>query len=286
MLRAPLEMLRTVVGGLAVALLATPLVAPHAASAADGRWMPVEVGTKKTFVHRQDRELESEGASLGDERMVGTREEWVIAPPSSMPEVTAEVRVTTTLAGTEGEQTETQRVFVSPTPSAYQIHAAEFEANGQRYAIRYPRPAVALAENVGPGERWHVSSEDVGGLTGETWGEVVGIQDARTPAGLFEGCLVVRYTVELSGTLEVPGAGTMDVSDGRMVVTEWHAKDVGLVLAKEELSETLVAANGTEVVARMTSQSALKQLEGAASPAAPEDAMLDASNAMESLPLE
>ncbi len=114
-----------------------------------------------------------------------------------------------------------------------------------------------------------MSNEDVAGLRGETWGEVIGIQDARTPAGLFEQCLVVRYTVELSGTLEVPGVGAMDVVEGHAVVTEWHAKGIGLVLAKEELSETLVGPNGAEVVAEMKSQSALKHFEGMSLAASP-----------------
>jgi len=237
------------------------------AAADDVNWMPLEIGSQKTFVHRQDRTLASQGASLGEVRWLGTREERVVAPPSAVPEASAELRVTTSLKSVEGEEHETQRLFVSATRSAYQIHAAELTAHGERYALAYPKPAVALIENAQPGEKWHVSSENVAGLKGETWGEVVGIQDARTPAGLFEGCLVVRYTVDLSGTIEVPGVGSMDVAGGKMVVTEWHAKDVGLVLAKEDLSETLIGANGVEVVATIKSQSALKQVEGIALPA-------------------
>jgi hypothetical protein len=253
----------SLVFGLAALLAAGPSLA------SGSPWMPVEIGAKKTFVHRQDRTIESHGESLGDERWVGTREEQVLLPPSPIAGATAEVRVTTRMSNATEEQVETQRLFVSPTPSAYQIHAAELEANGQRYAIEYPSPAVALLENPTAGQKWHVSSEDVAGLKGDTWGEVVGIQDARTPAGLFEGCLVVRYTVDLSGTLEIPGAGKMDVTEGRMVVTEWHAKGVGMVLAKEELSETLVGPNGVEITAGMKSQTALKLLEGMALPASP-----------------
>ena len=243
-----------------------------AAAASDAPWMPVEIGAKKTFVHAQDRVLKTAGESLGEERWLGTREEWVLRAPGQVADATAEMRVTTRLrASGEGEQVETQRLFVSPTASAYQIHSAELEVNGQRYAIEYPRPAVALKENAQPGEKWHVSSEDVAGLRGETWGEVIGIQDARTPAGLFEQCLVVRYTVELSGTLEIPDVGGMDVAEGRMVVTEWHAKGIGLVLAKEELSETLIGPNGVEVVAEMKAQSSLKEFEGMSLAASPRE---------------
>ena len=245
----------------------TALLVGSQPAASESVWMPVEIGSKKVFVHRQDRTLETHGESLGDERWLGTREEWVLQAPGEIPDASAELRVTTRLRGEGGEEVETQRLFVSPTASAYRIHAAELEANGQRYTIEYPRPALALAEHARAGEKWHVSTEDVAGLRGDTWGEVVGIQDAHTPAGLFEDCLVVRYTVELSGTLEVPGAGTMAVSNAKLVVTEWHAKGVGLVLAKEELSETLTSPTGFEIVAGMKSQSALKQFEGVSLPA-------------------
>jgi len=247
-----------------VVLLGTSiaLLAPEGAVAEKTVWMPIEIGAKKTFVHAQDRDLTTAGQSLGKERWLGTREEWVLQAPAKVANATAEVRVTTRISSDQGEEVDTQRLFVSPTASAYQIHSAQLESNGQRYAIEYPRPALALEEGARPGEKWHVSSDDVAGLKGETWGEVVGIQDARTPAGLFEQCLVVRYTSELSGTLDVPGVGKMDVVQGSMVVTEWHAKGVGMVLSKEELSESLVGPNGVEVVVVMKSQSALKQLEG------------------------
>jgi hypothetical protein len=244
------------------------LLASAAAASEPSSWMPVEVGTKKTFVHRQDRTLESGGESLGDERWVGTREDRVLPLPGGSGPAAAELRITTRVNGEGGEEVETQRLFVSPTPSAYRIHSARLDADGRQVAIDYATPATVLAEDAKVGETWHVSSENVGDLKGETWGEVVGIQDARTPAGLFEDCLVVRYTVDISGTFEIPGAGAMDVAEGRMVVTEWHARGVGMVLAKETLSETLIGPNGVEVLAGMTSQTALKRLELAEPPPA------------------
>jgi len=251
----------------AVSTAAATMLAAGPAAADSGQWMPLEIGAHKTFVHRQDRTLRSHGESLGDERWVGTREEEVLRASDGIEGVTAELRVTTRVASEAGEQVELQRMFVSPTASAYRIHSSELEANGQRYAVVYPRPAVVLREGARVGERWHVSSEEVAGLEGDTWGEVVGLQDARTPAGLFEQCLVVRYTVELSGTLQVDGAGSFDVTDGTMVVTEWHAKGFGMVLAKEQLSEKLVGTDGTEIVATMEAESALTHVEGLSLPA-------------------
>ena len=251
----------------AVSTAAATLLAAGTAAAESDMWMPLEVGAHKTFVHRQDRTITSHGESFGDERWVGTREERVLPAPAGIEGATAELRVTTRIGSAAGEQVEVQRLFVSPTASAYQIHASELEAAGQRYAIHYPQAAIVLREGARVGERWHVSSEEVAGLKGDTWGEVIGLQDARTPAGLFEQCLVVRYTVELSGTIGVEGAGTFEVTDGTMVVTEWYAKGVGMVLSKEQMKETLVGADGTEIVATMEAQSSLKQIEGMSLPA-------------------
>ena len=39
----------------------------------------------------------------------------------------------------------------------------------------------------------------------------------------------------MSGTVQVPGAGEMEVTSGKVVMTEWHAQGVGMVLSKERL---------------------------------------------------
>ena len=248
-----------IVGVVAALLVAgAPQAEPQPAGV---RWMPAQVGTHKVFVHRTDRTLSSAGTELGSERFIGTREERVLAAPAGFAGATAELRVTThTRSAESGEEREEQQFFVSPTPSAYQVHAARMQANGQTYLVRYPRPAQLLEEGAEPGRKWHVSTEDVAGLRGETWGEVVGLQDARTPAGLFENCLVVRYTAAMSGRVEVAGAGPMDVVDGKVVATEWHARGVGLVLSKEVLEEKLLAPNGVEISVVVESQSALREL--------------------------
>ncbi|MEZ4215683.1 MAG: hypothetical protein R3E88_04330 [Myxococcota bacterium] len=232
---------------------------PLAASGGEA-WMPVDVGLYKRFVHRQDRDYTTGGMSLGVDRMVGTREERVVAAGADAGDAAAEIRISTELRGDESQVSrETKRVFVSPTSSAYVVHGWDAVADGEQYRLRYPRPAVVLDEKAAVGKRWHVSSESVGGLAGETWGEVVGLQDARTPAGRFEKCLVVRYTGTVTGEIEIPGAGRMQVTDGEVVVTEWHARGIGLVLSQERLRETLVGEGGVELVASMESETSLAE---------------------------
>lgn len=247
-----------------VTSLALAAGAPSARAAGpaspDEAWMPVDVGLYKRFVHRQDRDFTSGDMSLGVERMVGSREERVVAASPDEGGATVEIQVETKLRSNEsGESVETKRVFASPTETAYRVHGWDAQTDGQSYRLRYPRPAVVLKEGARVGERWHVSSETVAGLSGDTWGEVVGLQDARTPAGLFEKCLVVRYTGNVSGEIEIPGAGTMQVTAGEVVVTEWHAKGIGLVLSREELRETLHGQGGLELVATMESHTSLAE---------------------------
>ena len=50
------------------------------------------------------------------------------------------------------------------------------------HSVSTTLPVVALKEGAQPGERWHVSTEEVAGLRGDTWGEVIG--------GFFVGLLV------------------------------------------------------------------------------------------------
>ena len=52
----------------ALAVLLVALAAPAAAVPEDAEsvWMPVEIGARKTFVHRQDRTVEAHGESLGE----------------------------------------------------------------------------------------------------------------------------------------------------------------------------------------------------------------------------
>ena len=77
--------------------------------------MPLEIGSKKTFVHRQDRTVETQGESLGDERWVGTREEQVLVAPADQGEATAELRVKTRTTSAAGEQVETLVFLDTPT---------------------------------------------------------------------------------------------------------------------------------------------------------------------------
>jgi hypothetical protein len=269
---------RTRLSLLAAGLLSLGLALPAATGTASDElaadllpesWMPVEIGRHKIFVHREDTHYSAQGTSLGEERRIGTREEEILVAPDHS-RAWAELRITTRVSSGAGEEVDVERMFVTPTRSAYEIHGAEFDLGGQRFSLSYPRPVLVLKEGAKAGERWHVSTEQVAGLRAYTWGEVIGIETARTPAGIFEDCLVVRYTGSVEGAIQVPGSGPMQVSDGKVVLTEWHARGIGLVLSQEEFSQTLSSQAGAKAKATVVTHSALKTLRrGASVPAAP-----------------
>jgi len=90
---------------------------------------------------------------------------------------------------------------------------------------------------------------------------VLGVQDAQTPLGLFERCLVVRIQGKIAGVIEANG-NRMEVPEGSFTATEWYAPGVGPVLIKEELTQTIVLEDGTTLEYSERTQFALRSTEG------------------------
>ena len=68
---------------------------------------------------------------------------------------------------------------------------------------------------------------------------------------------------EISGVVEVYGS-RMEVPTGEVTLTEWYAPGVGLVLAKEERSQTLVFEDGTRMEYSERTQFALRSTDSPA----------------------
>jgi len=80
----------------------------------------------------------------------------------------------------------------------------------------------------------------------------------ETPSGRYENCLVVRSEGPLAGSVEAYG-GTIEVTGGKVVTTEWYARGLGVVLAKEEAEQTLRLPDGSTLVVRERTQYALRE---------------------------
>lgn len=212
------------------------------------RWVPLDVGNQWTYIYLRERERSIGGTEPQLESFRGTLVEEVIG---NVPEYSPRaVELHSTVRGkVEGSGTETVeqlRAFVESNGFNYRVLAIEAEdpVVGQVEFTRFTPPLLTLKAGARVGEKWRIGSKETAGLMTDLEGEILGVQDAEVPSGVFEKCLVVRYTGSFSGSIEVSG-NPIDVQSGQIVSTEWFAPGVGKVLAKEEISESMVLADGS-----------------------------------------
>jgi hypothetical protein len=170
--------------------------------------------------------------------------------------------------GTPAETVERRRSFVESNGFGYRLLAVEAAdpLAGKLELTRFTPPLVALKAGANVGEKWKIGSKETGGLPTELEGEVLGVQDAKVPSGVFEKCLVVQHTGVFSGAIEVYG-NRIEIPSGVLVITEWYAPGVGKVLAKEEISQTMVLADGSTLDYSERTQFALSSQKSGLAPA-------------------
>lgn len=107
----------------------------------------------------------------------------------------------------------------------------------------HTEPLVYLPARIKGGLSWHVGEVEIGTMTLTLEGEVLGLQDARTPMRTFERCLKVRYTGPVKGLVELP-EGRLPIRSGRLDVVQWFAPGVGVVLAEETVVLDVLTTQG------------------------------------------
>ena len=244
----------------------TPAVTP-------GRTLqPLEPGRRWTYTYVRERTRGEPGGKPEVESFRGTLVDQIVGVASSFGPDAVELR--STLRGqaetTRGEaETESKPVVLERRTSletadgghGYRVLGIEAEDPlSGRQRSRFEPPLRQLIGEREVGKRWLVGEVDIGGLRTRIEGEVLGTQDAKTPAGVYERCLVVRYSGKLSGRVDAFGS-SIEVRDGSVVATEWYAPGVGVVLAKEETRQTLVLADDTIVEFSERTQYALREAE-------------------------
>lgn len=235
--------------GLAGALAA--LFAGSLAAAAEeiAPWMPLEPGRSWTYAYGRDSVRKTGDGPPEHQHFQGTLHDRVAGPA---PEFGASaVQVISTLRGRAqgqpAESVETRRAVLESEGLGYQIHALDTEHPilGALRLTRYDPPLAQLRPEPEAASGWRIGIVDVGGLKTELHAEIVGIEDAETPDGRYRDCLVVRYQGKLRGAFEVYG-GRVDVTGGTIVVTEWFARGLGVVLAKEDIEQHLTLPDGSK----------------------------------------
>ncbi|MCH7598357.1 MAG: hypothetical protein IH973_01260 [Myxococcales bacterium] len=229
-------------------------------------WVPTEVGKRWTYVYVRERTRDNGDGEPVVETLRGTRidEITALAPEFGKNVVRVQSNLEGRQAAGAAPSTEERVGFLRYTGTSYQLVAEQTTdpASGIASLVQYDVPLSLLEAGAQPGQRWKVGVRSQGGLHTDLEGEVLGAQDVQTPLGLFEHCLVIRLTGQISGIVEAYGS-RMEVPSGDFTLTEWYAPGVGLVLAKEQRTQTLVFEDGTRVEYSERTQFALRSTDSA-----------------------
>jgi len=205
-------------------------------------WQPLEVGHHWTYSISQTQRVELGGQLVGTEHKAGRilrdvvregRRNDVPVPLFVVDDVrrwgNAEIERISTLTAERGGA------------------LLEYGFDQGKGVTIHPRPLIQVPAQIKGGLTWDVGDFALDGLQVAMSGEVLGLQNARTPAQTFERCLKVRYRGKVSGLVDL-AHGRLPVRAGTFEVTQWFAPDVGLVLAEEDLTLELLTAQGVMTV--------------------------------------
>jgi hypothetical protein len=227
-------------------------------------WLPAQVGNRWSYVYTRERRRVTQDAEQTVESLRGTRIDEVVSAAREVApdavEIHSVVRGRAENAATE--TVEHRRVVLSSRGAAFRIHLREAPnpVTGESQVFRFDPPFEGMRPDARRAEPWKSGVEQSGGLRTEYETEILGMQDAQTPSGLYEKCLVLRTAGRMTGQVEVYGE-SVAVDDGRVVITEWFAPDVGRVLAKTEVEQKLRMADGAALELYEKSQYALSSVE-------------------------
>lgn len=232
-------------------------------------WAPVRAGEEALYQLVHKSEDSRDGERFEEKLQRGTLHVAVLGDPGSPLEILS----TSRLSAGRGQLEETKResVFVLPSPEgSYRIQALRANLLGWTETVRFDPPVEFLPAKIARGVRWDAGAYSVEGIRYREEGEILGIQSAKTPAGLFEECLVVRHTGSMDGEFKTTAGGTLKVTESRIERTQWLARGVGPVLVKQTAYATIETNLGARLVSSVTTQAALVGVRNR--PAAPASA--------------
>lgn len=241
-----------------VALATSEFVAPRIDP--EGEWSPVRVGEEALFTLVSRQEAQQSGGPVATEAHEGTQHVAVTREPGKA----IEVAVTTRLGQGRGrpDNVERESLFLVPRSGTHYVAAIRTSLSGTERTVRLRSPAKLLPDRIAKGERWSTGAYAVDGLRYQEQGEILGVQTAKTPAGAYEKCLVVRLVGQIEGQLEAAPGVTVTLEGGRVERTQWLARGIGPVLMKEKLTMTMVTPTGQRIATRVTRQAALQGVRG------------------------
>lgn len=234
-------------------LFATLFAIPATATRAS-EWQPMAVGHRWAFKITESQEIRLAGQVVGREQKRGRFVRDVVRQ-GRRADVPVPVFVFEDVRSWQGAPTQRFTTLAAQRGGA----VLEIGVDTGDGLIVHDQPLIQVPASIQGGLQWDVGSFALDGLTIEMQGEVLGLQNARTPAQTFERCLKVRYTGQLRGLVEVP-EGRLPVRSGTLDVTQWFAPDVGVVLSEESVELEVLTAQGVMTI-RTTDHYALDLFE-------------------------
>ncbi len=210
-------------------------------------WQPLRTGLRWTY-KASGVDTFTFGGMTQTVNVEGTRKVLVREPSAELPGSPYEI-VETRAIRTEGEPGTTDttiRSWVRGNERGLQGFGVEFEdpfSGVERVMVRYEPPLQYLPPNPRVGQTWHVGVEKLDGVRIDLQGEIVGLRDVKTPAGLHRGCLQVSYSGPISGSLASP-EGPLRIQRGTVTMTSYYARGIGPVREEEHQDLTLSMPNG------------------------------------------
>ncbi|UCE85530.1 MAG: hypothetical protein JSU66_14505 [Deltaproteobacteria bacterium] len=248
-----------------------------AAPARAAEWFPLRPGVRWSYDVRGEASRTFAGLTQS-ERLQGTREMQVRGASPHFPDRPYEVLEAHRVhvesdMGARHTKSEMHSAYLKPAASGLLLYGEEIAnplQGGARKLVRHAKPIQLLPAEPKRGQRWNVGTTELDGLRLDLAGEVVGIQDAQTPAGTYRGCLKVQIHGTFSGQFSLDGLHAR-VTDGRYRATEWYAPGVGLVLVEEQKELRLALPAGQTVSASEHVWRTLRETNVApAAPASPD----------------
>ncbi|MCP5042956.1 MAG: hypothetical protein GY944_18180, partial [bacterium] len=157
-------------------------------------WTPTQTGQRWTYAYVRERSRALEGTQPEVEKLRGTRVDEVASKAVEYGEDV--VRVHSVLraksAQSPNEITEEHTGFYRTADTSFELVAEKNPdpTSAVEVLVRYDVPLTLLESSAQPGQRWKVGVRSQGDVHTDLEGEVLGVQDVETPAGLFEQCLV------------------------------------------------------------------------------------------------
>lgn len=201
---------------------------------ADGAWLDIRLGDEHIFEIEIKHGRSDYGEPFKYTNYKGTQHRAVIAGPERFGPGAMERRLTLRVA--EGaaslDRTDLQRDFIKATPAGWELLSINRYWFFRRQDVDYGKGSLLLPARIAQGVKWNSARISDELIKIEETGEVIGVEDVTTPAGLLRNCLHVRYSGDI-GTRHTRLDGRSTVM-GRYARDVWFARGVGVVREQEQ----------------------------------------------------